>query len=741
MDRYSDLKNELLQIRADVSALLEKASGLPGADSHSFENWKKTCGDIETQLSYEMIRAAVVGAIKSGKSTFVNSLLKGDYLKRGAGVVTSIVTRIHNGTALTATLYFKSWDDVNADMERALVLFPSLNWRTGGQKFDIRSEKERTELSQALSDLNADLMIANDARDMNSMLLSLYLKGYEQVKEILPEDPAVRIEKNCPFSEHKAYTGDDVLAVYLKDIQLQINTGMDDDIEMADCQGSDSPNPLHLAMIQDYLLRTNLILYVISGRTGLRQADIRFLSIIRNMGILDNILFIVNVDFAEHESPQELQKLVEKITEELSLIKRDPIVYNFSALYNLFKADNPPLNDRQKSRFEQWQRETEFVAYSDQETARFEADLAQKLKKERYALLLKNHIERLSVILSGVLYRTRIQQDILSHDSQKASLFAESIRRHQDRVGQVEALIRSTLDGAMDKIKSMLKSDIDRFFDLRYGAVFQEIAAFIKNYSIPSGRYEEYLKGSRFSNALYLLFQEFRHAADSFMAESINPQVARFIREEEKKIAENLETVSSTYAAMIRDAMTEYNEEMEGLGMSLVSQGEFRMPEMSIVRNSIGLAFPPASVAMQYSVSIRSKALMRLGLYSAVKMFKRLFKKKAQYEREEQIRALKYGMTRLKHETEKSLAFHVRDYRENIKYQYVFRMADAFSDAIYRSLTEHFGGYITDVSKMIGFVHQKQTDKDQMRKLFQKIEAVVENLQQRVQHLKQDIIA
>ena len=741
MDRYSDFKNELLQIRADVSALLEKASGLPGADSHSFDNWKKTCGDIETQLSYEMIRAAVVGAIKSGKSTFVNSLLRGDYLKRGAGVVTSIVTRIHNGQSLTATLYFKSWDDVNAEIERALVLFPSLNWRSAGQKFDIRNEKERSELFQALTALNADLLIANDARDMNSMLLSLYLKGYEQVKEILSDDPTIRIEKSCPFSDHKAYTGDDALAVYLKDIQLQINAGLDDDIEMADCQGSDSPNPLHLAMIQDYLLRTNLILYVISGRTGLRQADIRFLSIIRNMGILDNILFIVNIDFGEHESLQELEKLLEKITEELSLIKQNPVIYRFSALYNLFRAEKDRLNDRQKSRFEQWERETEFTTYSDQETARFETDLAQKFKKDRYSLLLKNHVERMAVILSGLLHRTRIQQDILSHDSQKAALFAESIRRHQDRVEQVEALIRSTLDGAMDKIKSMLRSDIDRFFDLRYGAVFQEIAAFIKNYSIPSGKYEEYLKGSRFSNALYLLFQEFRLAADSFMAENINPQMARFIREEEKKIAENFAAVSSTYAAMIRDAMTEYNEEMESMGMSLVSHGDFRMPEMSIVRNSIGLAFPPASVAMQYSVSIRTNALMRLGLYSAVKMLKRLFKKKAQYEREEQIRALKYGMTRLKRDTEKSLEFHLKDYRENVKYQYIFRMADAFSDAIFRSLTEHFGGYITDVSKMIGFVHQKQTDKDQMRKLFQKIEAVVENLQQRLQHLKQDIIA
>ena len=67
---------------------------------------------------------AVVGPIKSGKSTFLNSLLKGDFLKRGAGVVTSIVTRVRSGERLKATLYYKSWEEVNEDMEQALVLFP-----------------------------------------------------------------------------------------------------------------------------------------------------------------------------------------------------------------------------------------------------------------------------------------------------------------------------------------------------------------------------------------------------------------------------------------------------------------------------------------------------------------------------------------------------------------------------------------------------------------------------------------
>jgi len=37
------------------------------------------------QLTEETIRVAVVGPIKSGKSTFLNALLRGDYLKRGAG--------------------------------------------------------------------------------------------------------------------------------------------------------------------------------------------------------------------------------------------------------------------------------------------------------------------------------------------------------------------------------------------------------------------------------------------------------------------------------------------------------------------------------------------------------------------------------------------------------------------------------------------------------------------------------
>ena len=78
----------------------------------------------------------MIGPIKSVKSTFVNAFLESDYLKRGAGVITSIVTRIRQGDTPTATLYFKSWDDINREIQHAIVIFPDSAWRQREEPFE-----------------------------------------------------------------------------------------------------------------------------------------------------------------------------------------------------------------------------------------------------------------------------------------------------------------------------------------------------------------------------------------------------------------------------------------------------------------------------------------------------------------------------------------------------------------------------------------------------------------------------
>ncbi|MGA8181692.1 MAG: dynamin family protein, partial [Desulfobacterales bacterium] len=502
---YNSLKGELLKVSKDISDLFSNAKSIPGMSDHPFHTWEKTNAGVNRQLLEETIRVAVVGPIKSGKSTFINSLFKGEYLKRGAGVITSIVTRVRNGNKLRARLLFKSWDEINSDIARSLVLFPTLERRTENDAFDLRHQKERMDLQKALDSQSLDHLIANGVRNTDSILLASYLKGFEKVKTMLSAEGNTKEYEDDEFTEHWNFVGDDSMSVYLKAIQLEIDSGdIESNIEIADCQGSDSPNPLHLAMIQDYLLLTNLIIYVISSRTGIREADIKFLSIINKMGIMDNVLFVVNCDFSEHESMGDLQALIESIREDLVMVKSSPEIYSISALYNLFKTPSLQLSQKDRMRLAQWEKETELVSFSDVETERFKISFYDKLSRGSYALLLKNHLERLNVILSGIRHWVFVNQKILTKDADSADEIMTHIEKHRLRMNQIKSVIKSTLDGSMQQINQALRKDIDRYFDARSGNIIRDVVEFIKNYTIPYPKYEEQIKTSGFSNTLYL---------------------------------------------------------------------------------------------------------------------------------------------------------------------------------------------------------------------------------------------
>ena len=412
MDGYGIQKQAILGINDGLLALFRTARSIPGLGDYSFGDWEKTCAGLPAQLAEETIRVAVVGPIKSGKSTFLNSLLKGDFLKRGAGVVTAIVTRVRSGERLKATLYYKSWSEVNEDMEQALVLFPHQSWRSTEERFDIRRERERTGLKLALSALNAEQRISDDARNRNMVLLSCYLQGYDTVSRFLTDQQATRHYENERFIEHWNFSGNEALAVYLRDIQLDINSGsVGSNIEIADCQGSDSSNPLHLAMIQDYLRLAHLLIYVVSSRTGLRRADIKFLSMIKKMGILDNILFVLNCDFSEHHSFADLKSLVGRVSDELSLMKSGADVFAFSALFNLFRSQDGRVSEKDRQRLEHWKSDAEMVGFSDRETERFRSAFDEILSRKRYALLFQNHVERLNAIIAGMSHWTGVNQE------------------------------------------------------------------------------------------------------------------------------------------------------------------------------------------------------------------------------------------------------------------------------------------------------------------------------------------
>jgi len=76
MDRYQQIKNELIGIKRDIYPLVLSAKSLPGSSNEYFSGWEKICETFEKEVSKDVVRVAVIGPIKSGKSTFVNALIK-----------------------------------------------------------------------------------------------------------------------------------------------------------------------------------------------------------------------------------------------------------------------------------------------------------------------------------------------------------------------------------------------------------------------------------------------------------------------------------------------------------------------------------------------------------------------------------------------------------------------------------------------------------------------------------------
>lgn len=709
----------LLSINRKLGELLLLPAEIEKWSDGSIQKWSNICQLLATQMNTDLVRVAVVGPIKSGKSTFVNAFLEADHLKRGAGVVTSIVTKVRYGNKLKARLFFKSWDDVNQDIEQALVLFPTLNWQNESDHFDLRRQKDRKALEKALSTLDKNLLISKDTRNVNGVLLTSYLKGYETVKDIVSSESTEKTFVGADFESYKEFAGSEILAVYLNDVKIELDGSMPaEGLEIADCQGSDSPNPLHLAMIQDYLLTAHMVIYVISSRTGLRRADIRFLSMIKKMGIMDNMLFVVNCDFYEHDSLADLEALVGRVKDELALIKPDPDLYAFSALFNLFKSMPETLSDKDQARLSQWKKDEALTQFSDLQSQRFAKRFKGQVTAKRNAWLLKNHLAHLNSISDGIRHWIQLHRDILAKDKEAALKMTAKVNRHQKQMLKVQTMIKSTLDGAVGKIRKELRSDVDRFFDRHNGTVLAKMENFVRGFEISLSEYGRTLEEAGFLNTLYLVYQAFKQAVDTFMAESINPEVINFIRTKEDYIAAELDDIAGPYDGMIRDVLSEYKNTMAGFGIATL-ENDFERDVTRDLENAkqvLGLKIPAAAASMRYSARIKTDAVLRFGLYNVTRIVKKILKRPLYIEKEaeekEGQKALKAGIKRMKQETARSIEAHFRDFCENIKFQYLYRLVDGTANSLHESLMQRFQAYMSNLENIVDRLHNQNVDKE-----------------------------
>jgi hypothetical protein len=372
------------------------------------------------------------------------------------------------------------------------------------------------------------------------------------------------------------------------------------------------------------------------------------------------------------------------------------------------------LPEKDRQRLSIWEGQQAMAEFAGRETERFHADFDRALTKERAHLLLKNHVERMALISSGMARWIDLNRDILSGDLKGAIAIAERIQGHQDQIDQVKALIHSSLTGALVTEKKRLRADVDGFFSRRPGKVVGDTLAFVRSYSVSYQRFEEYLESAGFTHTLYLVFQAFRQDLDAYVAENVNPAIIRFAKEEEEKIVAFLIGAVNPYHVMVRNVLSGYDGMMKEIEKTDGSDGGglSERPDLTAIKQRLGLSLPPMAASLHYSALIKTDAALRLGVYSAAGFIKRLFRKTGKSHKEEKILALQDGVKRMKRETERALAFHFKNYRENLKFQFVLKLADAVSKSIYDTLVARFQIYATDLTSLMGLMDRQGEERE-----------------------------
>ncbi|AEB10461.1 hypothetical protein Desac_2646 [Desulfobacca acetoxidans DSM 11109] len=728
--RTIDVKTNLSgQVEVLSALILELAALFPGGTQQA-EHWRRILENLQTHFSEDRCRVAVVGTVKSGKSTLINSLLGRDLLKRGAGIVTAMITRVESGSRLQALLLFKNWEEVNGELNSALSFFPSPMLLERKGAFDIRRQADRELLVGVLAQVNQDQLLSQDMMDKNYVLVQSFLEGYSSIQEFLDEGRQRLELSEDQVVRHQQMVAHEALAVYLRDARLTAPfpwpaQGM----ELGDCQGSDSPIPQHLAQVQNYLIGADLVIYVISSRVGLRQADYKFLTDLKRMRLWDNCVFVINLDLNELEDATAAQKLVQRWQRELAAFQAEPPVFAFSALDNLLnrlKQQGVSLTPKDLGKLLTWESDAASTEFSRNEAARFEGYLREMLANRQTRLLLSGSLGQLQTVSQGVREWIALQNAFLSDNVAAFQTARERLERRRWPLESLMSSLGSAMQGGVQELKLELRQRLDRFFDFRHGDIGPIITRFIENYEGSLETLEIGEQVSAFMSGVYLVYQTFQQRLLLFLTEEINLKILDFIRLQEEWLQKRLTQVLEPLLSPLQDALNLYYQEIEGLGIPAtaprVATSPWTKPE----------ALQPKLFSLEISLSwrIRSEALLRFGINlvgEALGRLKKLWRKQASKPKPDRLRAsLADALQTIKTQTLGEMAASLLDYNEGLKFRYFFplleHLAQSQESALKSSLTallldfEGFQEALTEQS------HQKAERRQQLVDLARRLE-------------------
>ena len=700
------------------------------------QHWQKVLSQVQTHAAEDTCRLAVVGAVKSGKSTMINALLGQDLLRRGAGILTAMITRVQPGPEAQAVLRFKGWDEINGEIRRALGLLPNPRLVDRAAPLDLKEAPDREILAQVLAEAKESDLWTGGSLDQNYLLLKSYLEGYDLLQGLMPATGVLPLT-GPDLARHRELVTREATAVFLKDVLLTIPfpwpaTG----VELGDCQGSDSPFPQHLAQVLAYLIKSDAALYVVSSRVGLRQADFQFLAELKRMGLIPHILALLNLDLGEHTSYAEVVKIRDRVAQELGSWQPDPRVYAFSALKLLLdrrQARGESLDPREAAVLKVWATDPDSAAFSDAEAARFEHDLKAALGDLRTRHLAGGSLAQVRMVARGLREQLELTGDLLTRGLDAIKDLETRLAARRQPLHAAMATVSQTLEGAGNRLKKTLRSRVDSLLDRHSGQVGKDLDAFIQNFTPDWDQLAPPSVTPVFRPVLYQLFQEFAKALAHHVTAEVNLALVEFIRAQEEWLRQELARLWQPLFLTLQEALTLYYREIADLGLTAAAP----TLEATAVARPQGLELPLLNLEVVPDWRFAREVWVASGMgflgrtWEALKRRLKLAGEKD--PRRQLLRDLERALAALKDWLREEITAQLLNYREGLKFQYFFPLVDQWLKEQEAGLADTLGSLLGSLKGAAEAMHLAEEDRAQRRRRLEQFIPLARRIEARLE--------
>lgn len=660
-----------------TSALETSAPGIRGA----FPDFRQLAEGIDAAGRPRSVY--LLGTIKSGKSTLVNALLGRDLMPRGAGVKTFNLTRAARAPAPRSRVRLFSGEQLRARLAFDFRMLgfsaelPEAPWSLAGagdlvetlEAFDAACrEDERLQAVEADASL-LGLLPLSLARVRHTIagLSEVVAREDTATLERIDADAELVFE-GADFECYRDWTRSHDVAALIREIELGVPfpPELPPGLELVDCQGSDSLNPLDFADVDAIVENADLVVYVIQSRLGLRQADRQLLRHLADRGAADRLLAVLNVEAFDAMTADEFAVLEGRVATELAASAGTrPTLLVVNSLGELQRA----LGEEDELRLMEmlWRKRDAGEVFDRLAVG------GEELRRRLAGTEREGGSESRDAVARGLVHRARsLARALLARDRQ--ILGTETGGMGRNEAVQVAQRI---VDGERERIRSDLARATDAEFEAD-APLAREIDAFLatgatrysRHRPVPEALLEEIGPARIIDTALATFNRDWLHAEGSERAAGLADLRARV----RTRLLEGVERVLKMLPRALRSPAP---EDREGADVR-------RAPGRALAAISDRVPAPQLLEPVVLGATIRHGLAAE---FRSRELFGRIGRGRSASDASEQTARRVETLWRRTlqaafRQAEEDRAHRLASVRENFKFQYVRRIADALLDAL-----------------------------------------------------------